>query len=417
MKKKINTSSFLSNCTLRALALLVAMLSVISSFAYTFEEDGIYYYTSGSLAIVTYSSTNFNSYSGDVIIPRTVTHNGKTYTVYQIEENAFRACTDLYSVQIPNTVRLIYPYAFAGSSKLKRVVLPDSLFQISKNAFSACSELEDIKLGNHLRSLGKHVFVGCKSITHIEIPHLIKIIPEGAFLGCDNLNRVVLPDSLKAINGIAFNSCKSLKSIEIPCGLSIIANGAFNGSGLKTLYWNAKNCKYDYQGTQNVEDTTLNAPFSISDSLSHIIIGDNVESIGDYIFYSPPASDYIDSHMNIKIVTCKALVPPTISSKCFADETYENAILCVPEEVISVYRTKPGWKKFRYCVAIDDVIIAGDVNDDDRINISDVTALIDFLLSDDDSHINRANSDVNGDGKINISDVTSLIEILLTQHE
>ena len=135
MKKKINTSSFLSNCTLRALALLVAMLSVISSFAYTFEEDGIYYYTSGSLAIVTYSSTNFNSYSGDVIIPRTVTHNGKTYTVYQIEENAFRACTDLYSVQIPNTVRLIYPYAFAGSSKLKRVVLPDSLIQISKNAF------------------------------------------------------------------------------------------------------------------------------------------------------------------------------------------------------------------------------------------------------------------------------------------
>lgn len=67
-------------------------------------------------------------------------------------------------------------------------------------------------------------------------------------------------------------------------------------------------------------------------------------------------------------------------------------------------------------VTLPAVVKPGDVNGDDRINISDVTALIDFLLSDDDSHINRENSDVNGDGKINISDVTSLIDILLTQH-
>lgn len=67
-------------------------------------------------------------------------------------------------------------------------------------------------------------------------------------------------------------------------------------------------------------------------------------------------------------------------------------------------------------VSLSVIVKPGDVNGDDRINISDVTALIDFLLSDDDSHINRANSDVNGDGKINISDVTSLIDILLAQH-
>jgi hypothetical protein len=67
-------------------------------------------------------------------------------------------------------------------------------------------------------------------------------------------------------------------------------------------------------------------------------------------------------------------------------------------------------------VTLPATVNRGDVNNDDRINISDVTALIDFLLSDDDSHINRANSDVNQDGKINISDVTALIDYLLSGH-
>lgn len=67
-------------------------------------------------------------------------------------------------------------------------------------------------------------------------------------------------------------------------------------------------------------------------------------------------------------------------------------------------------------VTLPATVNRGDVNGDDRINISDVTALIDFLLSGDDSDINRANSDVNEDGKINISDVTALIDYLLSGH-
>lgn len=67
-------------------------------------------------------------------------------------------------------------------------------------------------------------------------------------------------------------------------------------------------------------------------------------------------------------------------------------------------------------VTLPATVNRGDVNGDDKINISDVTALIDFLLSDDDSDINRANSDVNQDSKINISDVTTLIDYLLSGH-
>ena len=58
--------------------------------------------------------------------------------------------------------------------------------------------------------------------------------------------------------------------------------------------------------------------------------------------------------------------------------------------------------------------LRGDVNDDGNVNIADVTALIDYLLSGDASAINQAGADCNQDGSINISDVTALIDHLLS---
>lgn len=57
-------------------------------------------------------------------------------------------------------------------------------------------------------------------------------------------------------------------------------------------------------------------------------------------------------------------------------------------------------------------VLNGDVNEDGNVNISDVTALIDLLLSGD-TIINDA-ADVNGDGNISINDVTALIDALLS---
>ena len=56
----------------------------------------------------------------------------------------------------------------------------------------------------------------------------------------------------------------------------------------------------------------------------------------------------------------------------------------------------------------------GDVDGDGHINISDVTALIDYLLSSDASSINLTGADVDGDGKVTISDVTVLIDMILS---
>lgn len=58
-------------------------------------------------------------------------------------------------------------------------------------------------------------------------------------------------------------------------------------------------------------------------------------------------------------------------------------------------------------------LMLGDVNNDGKISIADVTALINYLLTD--VSLAPAQADVNVDGKINIGDVTALINILLTQ--
>ena len=55
----------------------------------------------------------------------------------------------------------------------------------------------------------------------------------------------------------------------------------------------------------------------------------------------------------------------------------------------------------------------GDVDGDGNVNISDVTALIDYLLSGDAANVNTANADCDEDGNINIADVTALIDQLL----
>ncbi len=58
--------------------------------------------------------------------------------------------------------------------------------------------------------------------------------------------------------------------------------------------------------------------------------------------------------------------------------------------------------------------VRGDVNGDGSVSISDVTALIDYLLTGNASGISLSGADTNQDSSINISDVTVLIDYLLT---
>ena len=58
--------------------------------------------------------------------------------------------------------------------------------------------------------------------------------------------------------------------------------------------------------------------------------------------------------------------------------------------------------------------IRGDVNDDAKVNIDDITLLINYLLTGDETGINLNAANCDEAGNINIDDVTSLINFLLS---
>ena len=135
---------------------------------YDFEENGIFYnITSNGKVCVTYENNSLNSYSGKVTIPNTVTHDGVTYMVTAIGEDAFRDCENLTAVAIGDYVTTISQMAFMNCPSLTSIVLGDYVITVEDYAFNCCSNLVSVTLGKGLRSLGRDVFGYCHSLTDV----------------------------------------------------------------------------------------------------------------------------------------------------------------------------------------------------------------------------------------------------------
>ena len=114
------------------------IIQELSGFAYDFSVDGIYYVinSDGKTVYVTYKDLNYNSYSGSVVIPSTVTFSGTTYSVTSIGDEAFRECSGLTTVTIPNSVTSIGESAFEDCMGLTSVSFGNSVTSIVFKAFN-----------------------------------------------------------------------------------------------------------------------------------------------------------------------------------------------------------------------------------------------------------------------------------------
>ena len=115
--------------------LILSVFFSISASADVVEVDGVYYDISGTTATVT---SGDNKYSGDIVIPESITYNNSKYSVTSIGNNAFWGCSGLTSVTIPNSVTSIGDKAFYYCRGLTSVTIPNSVTSIGKSTFSFC---------------------------------------------------------------------------------------------------------------------------------------------------------------------------------------------------------------------------------------------------------------------------------------
>ena len=81
---------------------------------------------------------------GRVIVPETITVDGNTYSVTAVSAMAFRLCTGITFVQLPEGVTRIGDFAFKGCKNLVDVSLPSTLQSIATGAFIGLSSLRAI---------------------------------------------------------------------------------------------------------------------------------------------------------------------------------------------------------------------------------------------------------------------------------
>ena len=367
-------------CPRIILAMLMSMMG-IQAFAHDIavrNADGVTIYylwiNNRTELAVSYggsSSTQYsNEYSGNVTIPESVVYQGKTYSVTSIRYEAFRDCSGLTSITIPNSVTSIGTSAFWLCTSLTSVTIPTSVTTIGSSAFSGCSGLKSITIPTSVTTIGSSAFSGCSGLKSITIPNSVTSIGNYGFYNCSGLTSITIGNSVTSIGGSAFDGCSGLTSVNISdleawCNISFSSNYANPLVFAHHLFLNRK------------EVTKLTIPNSVTSignygftgcrGLTTVTIPNSVTTIGSSAFsgciglISVTIPNSVTTIRDEAFLNCNGLEkvhllreqPFALGSYAFSNISYSSATLYVPVGSKAKYQATNGWKNFKNIVEED----------------------------------------------------------------
>lgn len=322
-------------------------------------------------------------------------------SVMAVGNCAFYGCTSLSSVEQTQSVGVIGAYAFYNTPYLNSrtnqfVTINDILIKYNGGSSS-------LVIPQSVRVISPYAFAYNKNITSVVIGDNVEEIGEGAFYMCQNLSSVDISPDVSVIGGYAFYdtpwlkndtrtyviegkniliSCKSdSKDISIPADVVTVGTGAFYMSGVQSVTF-----------PESAKVIGMRS-FMGCENLKEVDIHDGILLIDSQAFYNCPALE-------------KATIAPSV--QVIKSQAFESGSLVIYGEA--------GTAAESYAKANDIPFngpkIFGDIDGSGSLSIADVTMLQSYIAGAKGIEVDMSVGDINGDGNINISDVSKLQSII-----
>ena len=367
-----------------------------------FEVDGIYYNFVSSKMVKVAQTPEGQEYEGDIVIPSSVTFDGKEYTVTQVDRKAFMENTKVKSVKIPYTVTTLEAYTFAYCTSLETVSLPEALAVVPEGLFYDCTLLNKVNFPESLVSISSYAFMNTAlkeailpdgityigdrafyqtpSLEKLHLPDSLIYVASQAFVTWSEVVRVdsnVLPESLVFVGDAAFYGLvdwNGTHSIVLPKGLYHIGNGAFAFCKFESVslsdgnedFCIEDNMLFDKEKTRlliisNDGNSKKVVPEGVTTidmgcggcdtSMEQLVLPSTLDEIGYFAFLEC---------FKLKDITVNATVPPFCGERegyhPFND-SFATATLHVPVGSIDAYKDAETWKKFQNITDVETSIV------------------------------------------------------------